>query len=595
MPPLLHPTMSSVSSDNSSDSDSSVDDKTASSGRLPKLVDNNHVNNYGEWKIQAKADLQSLGLWKYIEGPESIPPIIPPLVEDEYLEGSDGEGNIKLFHVRGNTKERKQKLKAAKPWMKKNNIVIAKIFRSLSSRQLHFVNDVAYASEAWEILRSHYQPTNSALAQSLRTDLQGYRCSTTMNVTEWLDDMQRIYNSLIDMEPDAMSDRDFALTTINNLPQTGGNWNSFTKGLRERINQYDNCLPNPRPIRSVEFISAINHEFILSNKDSPEVSDQIFSARANAENKASKRPRPADTNAPSSSSKRAKSNKTCSNSNCNRKGHDVSECVTFGGGNEGNYPDWWRGPFNIHLQPKLRTKANNIPLPSHPAFARTNQQSSTTQSTTQPTANFTQTLDTTQVASFSSSDNNAETPDIILMSSFNEDTVITTLPVFDVQQPKSDVCYFDSGANRHVFNEQNLFELYQSITPIDVQGVGTDCLTKAIGRGNVRIHSRYAARSFSILLTDVLHIPRARSNLISGGQFDERGVFTQLGGGKASFTYRGETFLNGFLKNRLYHLNMTVLRPTKLPLSSRISENPIAATADALQPDFCTASWGTSA
>ena len=203
MPPLLHPTMSNLSSDDSSNSNLSVNDKTPSNGKLPKLVNNNHINNYGEWKIQVKADLWSLGLWKYIEGLELIPPVIPPLVENEYLEGSDGKGNIKLFHIRGNTKEHKQKIKAAKPWMKKNNIVIAKIFHSLSSQQLHFVNDVAYASEVWEILHAHYQPMNSALAQSLRTDLQGYRCSTAMNVTECISKNDEVIYAHIMPTPEA--------------------------------------------------------------------------------------------------------------------------------------------------------------------------------------------------------------------------------------------------------------------------------------------------------------------------------------------------------------------------------------------------------
>lgn len=411
----------------------------------------------------------------------------------------------------------------------KNGIVLAKIFHSLASDQLHFVTNITYASEAWEVLHCHYHPTNSALVTSLRTDLQGYRCTPTMDVNLWLNDMQCIHNSITDMDPSAMSNHDFVLITINNLPQSGGNWNSFMQGLHKRINQYDNCLPTPRPIRSIKFISAIHHEFILISKDNPDTNVQIFTARINAEKRAAKCPRPLDADTPSSSlsSKHPHSNKTCSNPNCNRKGHEISECFTFGGNIKENYPDWWRGPFNIHLQPKLRTKANNVPPSLHPAFARIKQQS-TTQTTAQTPAqaNLTHTPDTTQVQLLMSSDTKVKSPDIILMSHFNDNTVITMLPVFDPQQPKLDICLFDSSANCHVFNDQNLFELYQSISPIDVQGIGTDCLTKAIGHGNVRLQTHCVARVFSIVLTNILHIPRAHSNLISGGQFNERGVYT---------------------------------------------------------------------
>ena len=350
-----------------------------------------------------------------------------------------------------------------------------------------------------------------------------------MDINLWLNNMQHIHNSITDMDPSAMSDCDFMLITINNLLQSGGNWNSFMQGLCKRINQYDNCLLTPRSIRSIEFISAIRHEFILISKDNPDTNVQIFTACIDAEKRAAKCPHPldADTLSSSSSSKCPRSNKTCSNPNCNWKGHEISECFMFGGNIKGNYPDWWRGPFNIHLQPKLHTKANNIPPSLRPAFVRIKQQS-TTQTTAQTSAqaNLTHTPDTTQVQLLASSDTKVESPDIILMSHFNNNTVITTLPVFDPQQPKLDVCLFDSDANCHIFNDQNFFESYQSISPIDIQGIGTNCLMKAIGCGNVRLQTHCVARVFSIVLTDILHIPHACSNLISGGQFDECGVYT---------------------------------------------------------------------
>ena len=593
MAPLSRPQTFDSSDSDSSDSDLSLDSKTLSSGKLPKLIDDGKINNYGEWKIQCQTEIRSLGLWKYIEGPDSKPPVIPPLQEDTYMEGSDDEGNIKTFHVHGNAKLRKQKIRAAKPWMQKNDILLNKLFRSMSGTPLHFVTDITYAAEVWDVLHSHYQPVNSSLAVSIRSDLQGYRCTPLMDVNDWLNDMHRIYHSLIEMSPGAMSDREFALLTINNLPLSGGNWDSFTKGLRERINQYDNSVPR-KPVRSIEFISAIRQEYIICNRDNPDVTAQIFSARVNADNKASKRPRPPDNVASSSSpSKRVRSDKTCTNSNCGRKGHEISECITFGGGDVGNYPNWWKGPFNLHLQPKSCSRANNVAPSTHPAFART-QAAAQTQASSAPKANLFITPDSTAVDSFSSSsDAKIESTDIVLMSCVNDDPVVTTLPVWDPESPKTDVCYFDSGANRHVFNNQSLFESYQSITPIDVQGVGTNCLTKAIGRGNVRLRTSYGTKNYSILLADVLHIPRARSNLISGGQFDERGVHTSLGDGKSSFFYHGLPFLDGFLKNRLYHLNITVIRPSLVPLSSRITPNPIVAAANAPQPDFYTASWAT--
>jgi hypothetical protein len=123
MMPLLNSTTFDSSNADSSDSDSSIDTKTQASGKLPKLIDNGTTNNYGEWKIQSQSELRSLGLWKYIEGPDSIPPEIPTLENELYLDGSNDEGNTKRFHIAGNSQYRTQKIYATKPWMKKNDIM----------------------------------------------------------------------------------------------------------------------------------------------------------------------------------------------------------------------------------------------------------------------------------------------------------------------------------------------------------------------------------------------------------------------------------------------------------------------------------------
>ena len=174
MAPLSCPQTFDSSDSDSSDSNSSLDSKTLSSSKLLKLVDDRKINNYGEWKIQCQTEICSLGLWKYIEGPDSKLPVIPPLQEDTYMEGSDDEGNIKTFHIHGNAKLHKQKIRTAKPWMKKNNILLNKLFWSMSGTPLHFVTDITYTAEVWDVLHSHYQPVNLSLAVSIWSDIQGY-------------------------------------------------------------------------------------------------------------------------------------------------------------------------------------------------------------------------------------------------------------------------------------------------------------------------------------------------------------------------------------------------------------------------------------
>ena len=214
---------------------------------LPKL-DDGQVNNYGEWKTKAELQLRSWDLLKYVSGPESTPPNIPDLRESYIQRGTDPADptdTVKVFRVHGNAAERDRALEDAKPWMAQNNIALSKIANAVPKDQMHLVNDTLYACEAWSNLRDYYQPLNSMLADALIGDLHAYRCTPTMDVGVWLNDLQRLYNNLNDMDPLAISDRAFALIAIGNLPLRDPDWRSFAVGLRQRVNQYDTVRPKP--------------------------------------------------------------------------------------------------------------------------------------------------------------------------------------------------------------------------------------------------------------------------------------------------------------------------------------------------------------
>jgi hypothetical protein len=57
------------------------DDSSSHRAELPKLTDDSVNNNYGEWKMKSYHKLHEWDLLKFIEGPDSIPPEIPPLQE----------------------------------------------------------------------------------------------------------------------------------------------------------------------------------------------------------------------------------------------------------------------------------------------------------------------------------------------------------------------------------------------------------------------------------------------------------------------------------------------------------------------------------
>jgi hypothetical protein len=165
--------------------------------------------------------------------------------------------------------------------------------------------------------------------------------------------------------------------------------------------------------------------------------------------------------------------------------------------------------------------------------------------------------------------------------------IVASLPVLDDSIPHADTCHHDSGANRHVFHDRSIFESYQSIQPVQVKGLSMGC-------GTVCVNGQYGNRVSPIVLHNVLHIPVARSNLISGPQLDIAGVFSLLEDGLATLSIRGENVVGGALHNNMYRLNMFIVCPNRQrPLLSRLDFSspfsritPLAAAASSDQAGF---------
>jgi hypothetical protein len=583
---------------------------------LPKLVDDGNTNNYGEWKTKSYHKLREWDLLQYVEGPTSDPPIIPPLREARDYHGLNEFNVIATVRDLGNIDEHRQALINAKPWLIGNNTTLARIVTAVPALQLHLVQDAIYARQAWESLRSYYQPHNSLRAASIKGQIMTYRCTSDMNVSIWLNDMQRLYNSLCDLETDRMSNREFTLAILDLMPQDNG-WMDFVSRLRSKVHDADS---QGFPIHSTTFTTAIRDENWHRHRDDHQNSSRIFSARFEAQKRtqAPKRARPTDLVAtaslPSVPNKRPrtvnpnKAHLRCSNPHCGPKiGHDTADCIAYTGAKQGQYEDWWRGPWNIHLPASQRTKENNIPPKTHPAYARlfppaVNQSSATDGA-----------VDRSSTATIQSTDSDAHV-NASLMTDTNChawnttacDTVAqATLPILNPKLPRDNTCHHDSGANRHVFHDRSAFEAYESIAPLTVKGFGHALSTTAIGRGTVRLEGYHERDKCSILLRNVLHIPDARTNLISGIELDKAGVVATQGHSTIHLSFGNKILVSGALVNDMYRLNVKIIRRSPPSLASRISDpdvpnvlNPNVSLAsrigaERVTSDFYTASWAT--
>ncbi len=267
---------------------------------LPKIIDDGTDNNYGEWKIRSYHKLREWGLLKYIEGPTSDPPFIPPLRQTLTCQSVDDNGNLSTTHVLGNDAEHQKALADAEPWLSGNNIALSRIVTALPSRQLHLVQNVLYAKQAWESLRSIYRPRNLLHAATIKHQIMTYRCTSDMDVAKWLNDMQRLYGCLCNLDVECMSDREFALAILDLMPQDDV-WRYFVSSLRTKVHD---CDRQGVPISSITFIADIRDEYWYRHKDDFNTASRVFSARFEAQKRstnASKRPSPTDLVTPSTS------------------------------------------------------------------------------------------------------------------------------------------------------------------------------------------------------------------------------------------------------------------------------------------------------
>ena len=345
-----------------------INDHNCEECDLPELADDGTFNDYGTWTIKSHCQLRSCDLWKFIDGPESTPPVVPPLRETESFRGIDASGCMRTVYVAGNDDEHRQKTEDFDRWMLGNGIALAKIVLSIPDKRLFLVRHLKFAKQAWENLRSYYEPRNTHHALNIIEEIKAFNCTPHMDVEQWVKDMHRLYSFVCSLDSkDLLSNTDFALVIVHNMPRHDTTWRQLYNSLERRIIEYDSHQPSPIPVYSHEFIAAILEENRFRNR-------AIVPIRAEAETKTRKRhrrePDAASTSNPSKR-RRTLSDKFCTNPHCGvPNGHNFAGCVAYGGGSQGQYSPNWKGLWNIHLPAEQRTKANNVPPVGHPAYTR---------------------------------------------------------------------------------------------------------------------------------------------------------------------------------------------------------------------------------
>ena len=102
-----------------------------------------------------------------------------------------------------------------------------------------------------------YQPCNSVCTATIKGQVMSYQYTPDMDVTQWLSDMQRLFNSLCALDTLRITDSEFALAILDLMPQDD-TWRNFTSNLRNKIMVYDE---QQQPIHSAAVVTAIREEY----------------------------------------------------------------------------------------------------------------------------------------------------------------------------------------------------------------------------------------------------------------------------------------------------------------------------------------------
>jgi hypothetical protein len=533
-----------------------------------KIIEDGDTNNYTEFEIKSRTKLTAYhGYWKHIEGPESNPPVIPQLKPKRTFVVKDQNGVDQNFVQVGNEDEVAKAKQEAQPWFETDMKVFSLIMDAVPSKRLYLVKHCKTAKEAWLALRNEYRPSNTLRVTTLKSHILGYRYDYAMDVMKWREDLLNMYNTLIDLDPETLSDTDFARHVITIMP-TEGDWRHVAAELSSYMNKSD---ASKKPLSSQYVMNMIREEHFRLNRFSEKETASIFTARIDAIGQSPQRgqKRPAIVNQVPFSPKRQRndgnhrlerSKVQCENEYCERpRGHLKAECLAYGGGKAGQYWDGYKGPRDIHLHPDARRRmrrekelAKHSPGRSVANVMDSNQVVESRSSTQAATSN-----DSFEQISVAVPNQG----NVLIFHAESKDDVVCTAKALNDNNPRSTKIFHDTGATRHVFNERGMFNNYEEFTnTLSVKGFDSSVSAVAVGKGSVRLIAFCDGKKTPIVLNDVLHVPAARCNLVSQSQLDRFGVHSATGNGQIHLSKSGVRFLEGKLNCDLYQLNLVPIK-----------------------------------
>ena len=115
--------------------------------------------------------------------------------------------------------------------------------------------------------------------------------------------------------------------------------------------------------------------------------------------------------------------------------------------------------------------------------------------------------------------------------------------------------WIDTGATRHICGDKNLFSEYKHMDDGEKLYMGNSSALNVEGKGNVLL--KFTSGKV-VTLTDVLHVPEIRKNLVSGPILSKKGFKLVFESDRFILTKAGMYVGKGYLTEGLFKLNVLV-------------------------------------
>lgn len=568
--------------------------------KLEKLEVDGDINNYDSFEFKARLKLAAAGYWDHLEGTDSEPPLLPTLKPTRTIKQHDTSGVEREFRIEGNEAEVEAARLRVEPWNKKDLKVLSMIVEAVPSKSLYLVKHSKTAKEAWDALAQEFRRANALWKTSLKADILRFHFDYGMDIMKWRAKLQDMYAQLVGLDHEALSDDEFARHLVTVIP-TEGEYRFLASELHSYMTSAD---LRKMKMSSKYVLGKIKDEHFRLNRtgQGDRLGADVMLVPANPGQKRNSE-KALINRISSSPTKRFRSggggalprgdrsNLTCENKYCEKPlGHVKDNCLSYGGGKAGQYWDGYKGPTDIHHPPEMRIKLRR----EREIANRRDKQGARSYS-----ANV--------ADSSSRSNENSHTEDSVeeVNAAIPNKESFYTFAVgldsaddlcagraFQFSSPLDASIYHDTGATKHVFNDRSIFDTYVEFDrALKVKGFDSSLAAAAVGKGTIKLEASCDGRKTTITLTDVLHVPAARCNLVSQSQLDRHGVQSCTGNGTIILSKSGHRFLDGHLSRDLYRLNLTPVKKSKRAGSTSVGAalevfNAVDASA---KSDFYTA------